>query len=287
MSDQNEDNLEPITRLHIQETIDNTELEARKIQQLMIEGAQSTGFIAEKMNSAKGIYLDLLSLANEHPELQPVVASGVFYISTLGQELANLRENIQDMLPNLNAAAFSASTVISTSSTSVMAFSSIEPEKYLPESPPFIERDEAIITAILTKLDPSLAKVYEEVWQAYYGTTADNIRAAIALMRQVFDYFFDVLAPDDKVRGSPYWKIKDGDNPNQVYRRERIEYAIHTHVTDNARATTLSAGLDHILKTYKVLNGLHSRGELKVPETKQALFAIKQYLEEFADALGI
>ena len=64
-------------------------------------------------------------------------------------------------------------------------------------------------------------------------------------------------------------------------------YAIHTYVPNQIKADMLVASLDQILETYQVLNKFHKLGKLKLTETKQALFSMKRFLEDFANAIGV
>src|SRR5690606_10251791 len=131
--------------------------------------------------------------------------------------------------------------------------------------------DQTEVEKKLSVIDPSLAATYREIRQAYHGTTADPARAALGLMRQVFDHFFDKLAPNDVVRTSQYWKPKRGLDPNQVTRRERMTYAAHKHIRGKVRAQTVIANIDNILETYQMLNALHKRDALSIKQARIAL----------------
>jgi hypothetical protein len=155
------------------------------------------------------------------------------------------------------------------------------------EPPPFFSPDQTEVEKKLSAIDPSLSDTYREIGQAYHGTTADPARVALALMRQVFDHFFEKLAPDDAVRASPYWSPKSGQNPDQVTRRERMTYAAYTHIHDKARAKTMVANLAQILETYQLLNKLHKRGTLSDKQTRSILKTMKKFIESWVDAMGL
>ncbi len=87
----------------------------------------------------------------------------------------------------------------------------------------------------IAELDKDLAKTYQEIWEVLYATRSDPDRGALYLIRHAYDQLFRCLAPDSEVRNSPYWKEKFGDKPNQIYRNERILYAINTHIEDASR----------------------------------------------------
>ena len=153
------------------------------------------------------------------------------------------------------------------------------------EAPLYFSPDQQTIERRLSTIDDSLANSYREIGQAYHGTTAGPARAAISMMRQVFDHFFDKLAPDDAVRASPYWKPKIGPDPNQITRRERMTYAAHTHIRDKTRADTITANINNILETYQFLNRLHKRGALSEKQARSALRTMKKFIETWIDAM--
>jgi len=108
----------------------------------------------------------------------------------------------------------------------------------------------------------------------------------MALMRQVFDHFFTVLAPDDLVRQSPYWHEKNEEEADLITRRERITYAAFTHVRDRARAETMVANITVILDAYKILNKIHERGSISEEQARTALKTMKEFIENWTDAIG-
>ena len=110
------------------------------------------------------------------------------------------------------------------------------------------------------------------------------------LTRQAFDQFFSILAPDQEVCCSNFWRKKDNeedDNPNAIWREERLKYAAAKHVKDPSRSATLSEQTAQILETYKLLNKAHKRGELNKDQAFGIVDAMKTTIEEWADAIGI
>jgi hypothetical protein len=72
------------------------------------------------------------------------------------------------------------------------------------------------------KLDAELGKTYLSVWETFYGAK-DSERAAMFVMRQAFDHLLRVLAPEEDVRNSQFFKRKEGSNPKGVHRNEKIQ----------------------------------------------------------------
>jgi hypothetical protein len=142
----------------------------------------------------------------------------------------------------------------------------------------------------LAKLDPNLAKTYEECWQAVYGTTADPERAALWQMRQVFDHLFEILVPDDDlVLESEYWKHKTEvgeEDSGKVKRSDRIKFAA-SQIEDQNRVETLIASVDHMDKTYNALNYAHKRGKIDAQKAWSTLHGMQVLFEKWLDALNL
>jgi hypothetical protein len=281
--DDDEEQIEPED---VENTFKTAEQNISILHNAFVQGAQYTGFILDSIHGQKEFHLELCHKANEEDDLFSYMASGVSLARNIGYEAEKYISDVEPTVLNLYNLS-TATLAFNSSSASVGESADIKYDPSLKEKPPFLQTDEENITQIFEKLDPALGILYREIWQAYYGTNADNTRAAIALMRQTFDQFFDILAPNDFVRGSKYWKPKKDKDPLLVTRKERINYAIHNHVQDEIHANTLASSLNGIIKTYKVLNRFHERGIVKVESVKQAIFSMKRFLEDFAVSLDI
>jgi hypothetical protein len=140
----------------------------------------------------------------------------------------------------------------------------------------------------ISKLDKELGKTYRSVWEVFYGTTKSPEKSALSNMRQTYDHFFRILSPDVEVRKSDYFQKKeDEQNPNMVYRSERIMYAAYTKVKDKTMADLLASQVKHILKIYNGLNKMHSEKLLERDNVERALNSMQCILEEWIDALEI
>jgi hypothetical protein len=103
--------------------------------------------------------------------------------------------------------------------------------------------------------------------------------------RQAFDEFFQLLAPDEDVRNSKFFKRKKGLKPDQVSRSERIQYAAHFCVQDEILAESLAVQADHVVEIYKRLNKAHKRGILERENVLEDLKSMLGVLEQWVDAL--
>ena len=221
---------------------------------------------------------------NEHPEVIPLMHSAYAQVAIINLEVEKINTIQEESYPNIYGFSGSILTTCSTSGSVAIALNT--EFDYTIDTPSFMQADANKVETILHKLDPSLANTYKEIEQIYYGTDADRVRAANSSMRQTFDHFFEKLAPDDVVRKSKYWKPKPKEkNPDLVTRRERILYAINTHVKTPSRATSLMQEMKVIIDAYKALNSLHKRGAVNINSAKKALFTVKHYIEEFANEI--
>lgn len=157
---------------------------------------------------------------------------------------------------------------------------------HLPEEPPFKKPEQQNYIEKLRKIDISLSKTYEEIGQVLYATDSDPKRAALSMMRQSFDHFFENIAPDDEVRKSKYWAVKKGPDPNQVTRRERMMFAANTRISDKSHAQTIVSLFENILDTYQLLNKLHKRGTLSDKQAITGLRSMQKFIETWIDAIN-
>ena len=139
----------------------------------------------------------------------------------------------------------------------------------------------------LRKLDPALADTFGAIKEVLYGTKSDPERAALYLIRQMFDHFFGLLAPDDLVRKSPYWEKKKGNNPDLVSRMERLKYAAYEHVSDDTKRERLLATAKHMLYVYNALNRAHTRGKLDVSKARSALREMESLIQNWVIAIEL
>ncbi|NLG97117.1 MAG: hypothetical protein GX491_07130 [Chloroflexi bacterium] len=263
------------------EIIDNTEEKLNRLHKEFSEKTQDVGFALDTLRSLRETYLPLCNSVEDYQELGLIMTSGYNNLQAINNELGTIYSAVRVPFGQIRMVAQSVYTACATASS---VAGTINPEySHMPEYPAYLNQDKAVVTQNLTVLDPSLSDTYEEIEQTYYGTTSDNVRASMSIARQTFDHFFDRLAPDDEVKKTEAWRIrfeKTGDD--KVTREDRVNYAIQAHVKNPQRQTTLINSVDNVIKSYKVLNKLHTRGQINNESCKQAIFVVKKFIEDFA-----
>ncbi len=263
--------------------IDKTVKEYKAIQDESIRYSQVAGFGIESLEYLRQNFTTILAGATDYEGIKPVIASGLDQLHIIRPAAQNIRQNLSDAFSDF---AQITTSVYVTGSTSGSVANYINPNQTpAPTIPTFMLPEKNTILDVLNKLDPELARTYLEIDQVYYGTNASNVRGALAMARQTFDHFFDILSPNKKVKASQFWKPIKGKSPDLVTREQRVNYAISAHVKDPIHAATLVSSRINIIKTYKMLNRLHKRGKLNIKSEKQAIFAMKLFIENFARAI--
>lgn len=158
----------------------------------------------------------------------------------------------------------------------------------IPKPPSFWPRDRFDKYALrLDKLDCELGKVYRSIWSSLLGNQENPERAAMYQMRHTYDTFFAIIAPDDKVRESLYFRKKTGKEPEKVSRKERLHYAANMRIKDQALRDLLLGQDDNMIELYHKLNKAHKRGSIDSKEAKEILNAMRTMLEQWIDAINI
>lgn len=264
---------------------DEAEESADELHKKYSDGAKLTGYIRDRLVAAKPYWVSLSEKYSNDPEVAPTVASGIDFLKAYNQELNNLNASLpypQEKLISIigSGEAFDVNTA------SIADVIPIENFNFEHQPCPFIDHSNAESRAIqLENLDVSLAKTYLQVWEDLHSTRSDPERAALYLMRQTYDHFFAILAPDGDVRQSDVWKEKAGDKPDQVTRIERIEYAALSHISDQEKAKMMIASAKPILKVYDELNRAHKRGEVNPAKARNAIHAMDTILSEWLNAI--
>ncbi|MDO8413305.1 MAG: hypothetical protein Q7S51_05895 [Gallionellaceae bacterium] len=137
----------------------------------------------------------------------------------------------------------------------------------------------------LERLDPELGNLSRGVWQTFYSGTDNAERASLALMRQLYDHFFSILAPDEDVRNSKYFTKKEGEKPLQIHRKERLLFAASVRIQDKDIAELLQGEVNDVLDNYSRLNRLHDRSALDASATKSILRSMQAVIEQWVDAV--
>jgi hypothetical protein len=264
--------------------------ELGKLQQLFIDRAHIVGCLREDVRNTADNLLQIVEQSPVSADLA-YLTSAATVIEYVGLRASDLAGRAKYDVNEVYGLYQSGDTVASSSGFAVIEYSG--------ENPTFSDRllkDDTLIkyrrakdyAARYLNFDPSLGKTYCEINDVLFGTTSDPERIALFTVRQVYDHLMGKLAPDDLVRASEYFSPKqEPGNEDKVFRRERLSYAIATHVKDPQKARQLTVLSDHILEFYKVLQKAHTRGPFDPKEAVAAIRTVVQYLDLWADALGL
>lgn len=273
---------------HPENAIDEIVNELDGIHKDLVEKSAKVGAARDAVRSIRPAWVELGNSVTDDPEAVAVLTSGYDVLQSVLGEIRYRRAQSPRFYEWVEQTADSALGLVSTTGSTASFTVSANTVIWTPVSPELLSLERIENLAVrLERLDADLGRTYREVGETLYGTRADSERAAAFLSRQTFDHFFDLLAPDNEVRESQFWTRKEGALPNQVWREERISYAVNRHVRDEARARTLVARARHTITVYKALNSAHKRGTLSRQKARAALGDMQAILEEWVDAIGI
>lgn len=261
---------------------------ADRLHRKFTRQANQLGYIRDSLIEIEPYWRGLADSAIGGSAAINTLDSGSQFMNGLGEGL----DNIQMITSNLDQTFSTITTSTDTAFSSTATMSTIVPVKNVNKVDykpcPFLkQKDHEYYAHRLEKLDPQLAKTYRQTWEALHGTRAEPEHTALFQIRQTYDHFFGILAPDEEVRKSKFWSKKEGEKSKQVYRRERIEYAAHTHVKDKTTATLICANATAILDAYERLNIAHKRDKLNPKDAREAITSIDKILKEWINALDI
>lgn len=225
---------------------------------------------------------------NQDEDTTPLIVSGSTTLQALDNRLIQFEERDQPDIDLLDG-CLSTVDMIGSATTAVALAKphSIEGSlAYYHNQFYNLSTGRESVAKTLESIDSPLGACYKSIWDSLYGTAPDPIRGALFFMRQTYDHFFSIFAPDDKVRNSPYWEPKTEGNKNRVYRTERLKYAAETHITDELLKAIVLSSTKLMLDTYQVLNKCHRRNELNDASLEPALDTMDKLLNQWLTALG-
>lgn len=277
----NKPDIEPIDEERPEDIIDEMEQTLEELHSEFTEAATVIGEEKERIQAIRPVWQALANLDTESTEYANVYTTGTHALAAHRDQLNEIRDQF--------GTVGSQMSVISGSTDSTVAITAVTESFFskglvtvTPSPPTLPTKDEAKdVEGALRGLDPALHATYVGVREALYGTRSDPERAALYEIRQVFDHFFSILAPDDQVRESRYWSPKEGDKPNQVTRDERLRYAANTHARTPIQARTLIGSSRHMLSIHDALNYAHKRGELDVNKARASIREMDTLLRQW------
>jgi hypothetical protein len=285
MNDEINEPLGEMSKEELEQILEEAIDTAKDLHDTLAAATEDVGYAHQVLASVAPRYMVLLEKAEEDASVYPILYSGAQQIKAISSHFQKIDHLAGDVLGPITPFSNSTGTVSLSTDAAINLYDIELANDVLPMPPLMARKSREEYSISLKNIDPPLADTYEQVWQIYFGTNADKCRASLFMMRQVFDHFFAILAPDDKVRESEYWKEKGGDKPNQIYRSERIRFAAHTQIKDVGLTSTLSASSKHISELYKAANRAHTRGLLNEAKAEKALHAMHQVLMDWIDAI--
>ncbi len=250
----------------------------RKLQQHYATKAQEYGY-------ARDVFEDMASLVVKMPDSE-WLASGELSCAKFKAFVDAREREAKTVDFDVSSGTYALATPVFTNPTGSADIESLlRSARPLTDPPTWTSERTRIHAKRFESLDPELGSLYRSVWESFYAAIDQRERKALFSMRQLYDHLFDILAPDDEVRNSPYFREKTGKNPNQVHRSERIKYAANVRVVDKEVAAFLEAQDATMLALYEELNRAHKRGTLNRQEVKKVLKGMQALLELWIDAL--
>jgi hypothetical protein len=272
-----------------EEIIDEITSTLDDIHDDLVDSSTKVGHEIERFKAIRPVWAHLGESTTTDPDVAQIYSSGVDTLSSIRDEVKSLRSHVAPLSNFIGVVSTTTDLAISVTS-STGSFSEPSITNFIPLNDPLLPRPprHSETKRRLAKLDPALADTYEGIWETLYGTRSDPERGSLYLIRQAYDHLFGILAPDDKVRASPYWhEKKDDRDPKRVTRMERIKFAAYTRIRDQSKAKRLAAGAKHMLDVYKALNRAHQRGPLDLTTARNALRQMQTIIEHWVEALDL
>jgi hypothetical protein len=251
------------------------------LQQHLTERAQEAGYARDLFRSLGGYFE---SVPNE------VMLSNVAEPLRRYCDFISAKESYVGQMSGVDTSAYSTVTIITSGAEADWAVAydtkQVESAATIFQPPMSATPDRTKeYSELLDKINPSLAKTYRSIWETYYGTTDSKNKNSLYSMRQFYDEFFSILAPDENVRQSQFYELKQGEPERKVTRRERLRYAASIHIKDKELAELLMSQDSVMIETYQKLNHLHQRGEVNEALVREALGSMRALLEQWIEAI--
>jgi hypothetical protein len=256
---------------------------AEHLHSKLTSAAEEAGYVKNMLNRTRPTFEGLYRRAQDDPSVYPLIASGIDFLRGIGTELNRIAGSADEFSSSVSRITNSTGSFSDTSGSAASILDVGDVEPLIPPPPNRKSRD--YYSSKLFELDPTLANSYQQVWQTYLGTSSEPHRASLFMMRTLFDNFFAKLAPDDEVRSSRFWHRKEGDKPNQIWRSERIVYALEKNIKDDNRRVILDAETKQIVALYEAANTAHDRGSLDEEKASRTLLAMDSSLKDWLDSL--
>ncbi len=257
--------------------------ELDRLHQQLASGTQQLGGTLQILTALRPAWIQITNSSSQSTTTNSLVSSNATIFEAYGQEVKQLREKIAPSLTQLHYITSVDSFVAATGATQ----SFIHNAPGVQDTIGLVSQDKrAEYKERFDRLDHSLGRTYEAIWETLLTTRADPERAALFMIRQTFDHLFSILAPDDELRKIFAEADLDPDD-EKIQRKDRILYAIRTRISDAPRANTLATQVQHMIRVYGALNRAHHRGELDKQKALKAVAEMESFLRAFIDAMDV
>lgn len=253
-----------------------------------IQTAYNIGITRDNLDNMLSFFNGINLSDNIQSDYSPFLSSAKDYLTNYRNQVQTYNTKYDDL--SIYTHDITSSGIVFTAASGT-AWSVIDDNTY-PENGfiiPEPQHDREYYYDQFSKIDNSLGKTYKEIDEIIHTTESDPGRAGLYMVRQTFDHFFDVIAPDDDVRKSIYWKEKkpnESKDPKAVWRIEKIKYAAYTQIKDKQKAQSLVDQSNYMLSTYQLLNKAHNRKEINQREAKNLILSMKTILEGWIEAIN-
>ena len=235
----------------------------KSLQVKLTGAAGMMGFAIETVDESQRLWLSFSQGFLAAPTNKPYLSSTVEVLCAFSNELDAAMGDMAILGNRLDAVASTGSAI--ASGTNAFASLAGMPSGSYSGTVVFSPLDKFSLhneyRLKLGRLDPELGIVYEELIDSFYGRSSDSSRSAMFMARQLFDHFFDVLAPDIKVRESRYWRPKspqESKDPKAVWRSEKLEFVALDRIQDPFRSQTLLSVSKQVIELHDLLNKAHT-----------------------------
>lgn len=276
--------------IEIDSLLDAIDSQIETLQTKIVEAAGYLGFIKETFKDSHEQWHSLPITGIVTRDNQYYLASTAGVLRAILSEFETVDKDVSYVHKRIEGVAGS-STVFASG---MNAFASITGSAEWPKSTVIIyspldkyQRHKEYEERLRT-MDATLASTYGELIEVIHATVKDPTRSAMFLARQLFDHFFDIVAPDPEVRSSKFWRpkaIDESKDSNAVWKNEKLNFAAFYRVKDQYRRQTLEAMSRQMIDLYNLLNKAHTRGPILEAQASHAVESMIRLLQQWIDSI--
>ncbi len=274
----------------IDKLLDTIDSRIEALQNRMVETAGYLGFIKETFRDSRQLWNSFRKSGTVTSDSQYYLASTAGVLRAILTEFDAVESDVSFVHERIAGVAGSSTVFASgmNAFTSITGSSEIIKPTILIYSALDKYQRHKEYEARFRNIDATLGRTYGELIEVIHATAKDPTRSAMFLARQLFDHFFDVIAPDEDVRSSQFWRPKltnESKDPNAVWKNERLSFAAFSRVKDQFRKQTLEAMSKQTIDLYQLLNIAHTRGPINEAQSSHAVESMIRLLQQWIDSI--